>query len=1090
MRCPGCGEVNEEGYRFCRACGRALPEEVDQAAGTTANLAETLAAEASAPTTVARAAEHPVYKLIATSGLLRGRTFTVGPKGLSIGRDPTHCQVLVADDEVSRLHAWVGYNDAGEVVIRDSHSANGTFVNQARVQEKVLKPADEIAVGTGRHHLFRIESAEAVAGRDLVTELVSPPKAGGLPGGTSVLSPAEAAAARQREREQEGTVAIKMTERMARPHLDLIVDKYAVKSVDIPESGLTIGRDVACCQLVMDHPSVSALHAELKFHEGAVSLTDRSTNGTFVNGLHAATVDLHDGDYITFGRYAGKSLIFRTGLEPELKSEKVDLNKERITIGRDAASDVVIDHPVVSKHHAEILKQDGKVFLVDLGSTNGTFVNGIKVKRHQLQELDRIVIGPSELHFSGASLSHAPDTRVVRLDSVGVTFQVTDRTTGKPKLLLDEISLVVKPKELIGLLGPSGAGKSTLMNALNGFVKPTQGRVLYNGAELYQNLDALKTTIGFVPQEDIMHRQLTVRRCLYYAAKLRLPEDLSDEEINRRVEEMLDILKLDKARWDNPVATLSGGQRKRVSLGIELLPKPGVLFLDEPTAGLDPRTETLMMMLFRQLANQGSTIIITTHLLGSFGVLDKVVVLVQGRLAYYGPGTKFLEYFKAEAPPDVYDDLTDNNTEPYALELKKRFGESDLSTELIAEPMKAAVAEKTAAPAAPAAAPRPKAKGFGLNQLAVLMRRNWELKFGDRGQTLLLFLQAPIVALLVALMADAPNQVQTVFMAMFAALWFGCSSAVREIVDEQTIYRRERQTGLKIPSYILSKLAILSLIALVQCVSVIIILMAVRRALVLSLPEVLAAIGIMFLVAVNGAIIGLLISALVRTPEMALTIFPLVMIPELLLCGLFLPVRPVQTIIPITVEQLFEGKMFAQPEAKAKARDMLNPPAAQAAPAAAPAAAEQTAEATAKQGDFAHQVVGAVAPSPGVEKVIHKYTPAPAAGMPTFARWLSALTVSRWGLEALADLCLHGSHSTQDYAYKIVNAVAISLHPNDVPKLEQGLEAPAEAFAASGAFPLPSRFWKDKGPYLGILVGYAVVMVLIILVVMKRKDVS
>ena len=302
-------------------------------------------------------------------------------------------------------------------------------------------------------------------------------------------------------------------------------------------------------------------------------------------------MELHDGDYITFGRYAGKSLIFKSGLEPQLKIEKVNLDRDRITIGRDPTNDVVIDHPVVSKKHAEIVKQDGRVILVDLGSTNGTFVNGIKVKRHQLQELDRIVIGPSELHFSGESLSHASDTRVVRLDSVGVTFQVTDRTSGKPKLLLDDISLVVKPKELIGLLGPSGAGKTTLMNALNGFVKPTSGHVLYNGEDLYRNLEALKSTIGFVPQEDIMHRQLSVRKCLYYAAKLRLPEDLSDEEVNRRVEEMLETLKLDPQRWDNPVFTLSGGQRKRVSLGIELLPKPGVLFLDEPTAGLDPRTQ-------------------------------------------------------------------------------------------------------------------------------------------------------------------------------------------------------------------------------------------------------------------------------------------------------------------------------------------------------------------------------------------------------------------------------------------------------------------------------------------------------------------
>jgi ABC-type multidrug transport system ATPase subunit/pSer/pThr/pTyr-binding forkhead associated (FHA) protein len=1033
----------------------------------------------------------PAFRLLATSGLLAGRTFTIGPKGLTIGRDPSGCQVLLADDEVSRVHAWVGYDEQGQVVIRDRHSANGTFVNQARIQEKVLKTTDEISVGSARRHLFRIAPVAAPT--------MGPPgwaagaKVEAVAGGTSVMSAAEIAATQQQEKAMAGTVAIKLTDLMARPHLELIVDKYAVKSLDIPGEGLRVGRDAACCQLVMEHPSVSGVHAEFRLTGGKVVLSDRSTNGTFVNGKRVATADLRDGDYITFGRYAGKSVIFKSGLEPELKIEKVDLNKDRITIGRDPTNDVVIDHPVVSKKHAELIKQDGKFFINDLGSTNGTFVNGIKVKRHQLQELDRIVIGPSELHFSGASLSHAPDTHVVRLDSVNVSFQVADRTTGKPRLLLDNLSLVVKPKELIGVLGPSGAGKSTLMNVLNGFVKPTEGKVLYNGVDLYRNLDALKSTIGFVPQEDIMHRQLTVRRCLYYAAKLRLPEDLSDEEINRRVEEMLDTLKLDPQRWDNPVATLSGGQRKRASLGIELLPKPGVLFLDEPTAGLDPRTETLLMMLFRQLANQGSTIVITTHLLGSFGVLDKVVVLVQGRLVYYGPGTKFLEYFKAEAPPDVYDDLTDNNTIPYALELKKRFAESPLCKDLITEPQKNIPMEK--GPAAGTAAPsvQPRARRFSLRQFNVLAQRNWALKFGDRAQTLLLLLQAPLIALLVALMAREPNQVQTIFMAMFAALWFGCSNAVREIVDEQTIYRRERQTGLKIPSYILAKLAVLSFVALVQCVSVVIILLG-GKALDLSLPEALAAIAMMFLVAVNGTLIGLLISSLVSTPEKALTIFPLVLIPELLLCGLFLPVNRIQTIIPITFEQLFEGKMFAQPEAKTKAQEMMHPPAAPgvapavpgAAPtAAAPKPAEQAAaEATVKQGEFAHQVAGAMAPSAQVQKAFHKYTPAPTEGMPAVARWLSALAISRWGLEALSDLCLHGRHSMQDSAYKIINSVSISLHPDDMEKLEQGLESPTATFA------LPDVFWKDKGPYLGIMAGYAVVMVFAIFILVKRKDVS
>jgi hypothetical protein len=461
------------------------------------------------------------------------------------------------------------------------------------------------------------------------------------------------------------------------------------------------------------------------------------------------------------------------------------------------------------------------------------------------------------------------------------------------------------------------------------------------------------------------------------------------------------------------------------------------------------------------------------------------VVLVQGRLAYYGPGTKFLEYFKAESPPDVYDDLTDNNTVPYALELKKRFETAPLFQNLVVEPQKTIPVEPTTASAAQGQAQAPPRR-FSLRQFTTLLQRTWDLKFSDRAQTLLLFGQAPLVALLVALMASGPNQVQTIFMAMFSSLWFGCSNAVREIVDEQTIYRRERQTGLKIPSYILSKLAVLAFVAFVQCFSVVLICLLVNHALSLSLPEAGAAVLIMFLVAVNGSLIGLLISAFVGTPEKALTLFPLVLIPELLLSGLFLPVRPIQTIIPITVEQLFQGQMFAQPEAKAKAQQLMN----NSESATNPGAPDQTATTETQQGRFAHQVAGAMEPSPDTMKVFHKYTPAPIDGMATPVRWFSNLAISRWGLEALSDLCLHGPHSTQDYAYKILNTITISLHPGDAAELEKGLEAPAEAVTAENPFPLRSNFWRDKGSYLAIMTGYALLMLVLVLVVMKRKDVK
>jgi pSer/pThr/pTyr-binding forkhead associated (FHA) protein len=323
MNCPVCGELNEAGFRFCRACGSQLPGAEDSA---------TLPGGAAAPAAAAPGAPTPpsprTYRLIATSGLLTGRTFTLGPGGLVIGRDPATCQVVLADDEISRLHASITPNDLGEVVLRDRYSVNGTFVNQVRVQEKVLKPGDEISVGSARRHLFRIEEVGAAGPAQGVVPSEGVPAAqrGSLAGGTSVMSAADVAAAREEEKTTAGTVAIKLTDLLAHPHLDLIVDRYAVKSLDIPQTGLKIGRDASRCQLVLEHPSVSAEHADLSFHEGRVLLTDRSSNGTFVNGLRFVSGELHDGDYITFGRYAGKSLIFKSGLEPELKIEKVGLD--------------------------------------------------------------------------------------------------------------------------------------------------------------------------------------------------------------------------------------------------------------------------------------------------------------------------------------------------------------------------------------------------------------------------------------------------------------------------------------------------------------------------------------------------------------------------------------------------------------------------------------------------------------------------------------------------------------------------------------------------------------------------------------------
>jgi hypothetical protein len=270
----------------------------------------------------------------------------------------------------------------------------------------------------------------------------------------------------------------------------------------------------------------------------------------------------------------------------------------------------------------------------------------------------------------------------------------------------------------------------------------------------------------------------------------------------------------------------------------------------------------------------------------------------------------------------------------------------------------------------------------------------------------------------------------------------------------------------------------------------------------------------MFLVAVNGSLIGLLISSLVSTPEKALTLFPLVLIPELLLSGLFLPVQPIRPIIPVTMGQLYvESTRHSEPEAAAMVEKFVQPcegipyavfgaDATTSGAGGNPASINQTAVTEAEQGRLGHQVGAGLVPSEKMAKCFDRFTPAPDKGMGTIIHYLSSLAISRWGLEALSDMCVHGGHSTGDSAYKILNTVAISLHPNDAPSLLRGLDGPPQyvphvtpgkepPLAEPGeALPLESHFLSDKGPYLSILAGYAALMLVLILIVMKRKDVK
>ena len=247
------------------------------------------------------------------------------------------------------------------------------------------------------------------------------------------------------------------------------------------------------------------------------------------------------------------------------------------------------------------------------------------------------------------------DTRAkTRIDVFQVTKEVPNRSGRGKVRLLDDVYLSIQPNEFIGLLGPSGAGKSTLMDSLNGMRPPTSGQVLVNNLDFYQHLESLKQSIGYVPQDDIIHRELTVYRTLYYVARLRLSRDISEAEIDQIVDEVMDVTGLSERR-DVPIAQLSGGQRKRVSIAVELITKPSVIFLDEPTSGLDPATEEKVMRLFRQIAESGRTVILTTHAMENVKLFDKIVLLMRGKLVFYGTPSEALAHVGAESFKEIYD---------------------------------------------------------------------------------------------------------------------------------------------------------------------------------------------------------------------------------------------------------------------------------------------------------------------------------------------------------------------------------------------------------------------------------------------------
>jgi ABC-type multidrug transport system ATPase subunit len=579
-----------------------------------------------------------------------------------------------------------------------------------------------------------------------------------------------------------------------------------------------------------------------------------------------------------------------------------------LLVGRTPDNDLSIDHPLISKHHARFERSGSRWTVTDLGSTNGTYLNGRRVTAAMPLTIGDVVdLGGSRLVLLNEGCLERRDYRGnTRIEAQDVAISAGGRC------LIEGVSLTLVPSELVGLMGPSGAGKTTLMTALNGYLPPSGGRILFNGQDLYASFEHFRLGIGYVPQDDILHGELTVGEALYFTARLRLPADTSDEEIRQRIARVLEQLRIAHIR-DAVIGTptrkvVSGGERKRVNVAMELLHDPPVLFLDEPTSGLSSEDALVVMQGLRELAREGRTILLTIHQPSRevFRLMDNLAVVSRdvagrapARLVYYGPAyPEAIRFFNpdkdlpAEPPPEgVLRGLAERPT----AEWLERYRRSDLKQRFVDQRAGKGLIRGAAAPEAR----RPPA---AWRQALVLMRRGLALKVRDLWNSSILLAQAPIIAVLLVLIFSGTTRrdgsavelqragaaASTVlFLMNIAAIWFGCSNAAREIVAEWAVFSRERMVGLRLAAYIASKLGLLSLIGVTQCI---LLLGIVRFGCRLDAPWPLLLLCL-FLSTLVGTSLGLLISALSRSSEVAISLVPLAILPMVVLGGMMQPVH-------------------------------------------------------------------------------------------------------------------------------------------------------------------------------------------------------
>jgi ABC-type multidrug transport system ATPase subunit len=673
-----------------------------------------------------------------------------------------------------------------------------------------------------------------------------------------------------------------------------------------------IGRDPGSDIVVAD-PRVSWLHAVLRRAPGGWLLEDSgSTNGIFVGPQRVQQVPItgdclirlghpHDGPAVSCslglapraqpppGR-AASSLSSMVPSRPPSAVMRLRSMSTVLKIGRAADNDVVVADLGVSRYHAELRRSlRGSYEIVDLASHNGTFLNGQRITAAPVTETDIVGVGPATFQLVGDELKEFIDTGDISLSARDLTV-----TLPSGRVLLDHVSFPLGERCLLGVIGPSGAGKSTLLGALTGMAPANSGGVLYDNRDLYTHYAELRHRIGLVPQDNILHTQLTANRALGFAAELRFPSDTSKRERERRITEVLEELALTR-HAKTRVSAMSGGQRKRVNVALELLTKPSLLYLDEPTSGLDPGLDKSVMEQMADLAHDGRTIIVVTHSVANLNLCDRLLVLVPGgRIAYFGPPGDGLRHFGKPGWAEVFQAFEAEPDRDWAASYRRSpYYQRYIAAEMDAP---APAAGRTQAAVEP---PRSRNR---LGQLSTLCRRYLAVIASDRAYLAVLGIM-PVILGALAFLIPAPqgltghgneDALAVLLVLVIGACFIGAANSVRELVKERAIYTRERAAGLSAGAYLASKLIILAAISAIQSLILVGIGILRRKLPVagsflhhLPLAELLVAMAVLSIVSMT---LGLLISAMVNSSDKTMPLLVVGVMFQVILTGGIFPV--------------------------------------------------------------------------------------------------------------------------------------------------------------------------------------------------------